>query len=228
MYSFKKMMLSLLIGVMLFSFSNVGYCQNFRQGDRGDSVRKIQVSLSDQGYAVTTDGVFGPATEEAVREYEKKHGLDVDGIVGEEVQRALFGEMLAETKQPNFISEKGKAIVKAAQQYLGVPYVYGGASPEVGFDCSGFVYYVFAKHGISLPRTADDQALVGTTVAKSDLRPGDLVFFSADGYEINHVGIYVGNDEFIHANSEEEHCIDYDSMKRDYRVRAYAGAKRFV
>jgi cell wall-associated NlpC family hydrolase len=89
------------------------------------------------------------------------------------------------------------------------------------------VYYVFGKHGISLPRTADDQALVGRHVSVSELQPGDLVFFSADGYEINHVGIYVGNDQFIHANSEDE-LIDYDSMKRDYRVRAFAGATRLV
>ena len=221
-----KRMMSVLVLTAVLALPGIGFCQSFSQGDQGDAVRRIQQKLSDDGYAVVVDGVFGPAMEDAVREYEKKNGMAINGIADEEVQLALLGETLPEVKMPNFVSEKGEAIVKAAQQYLGVPYVYGGASPSEGFDCSGFVYYVFAKQGISLPRTADDQALVGMDV-NGELQPGDLVFFSADGYEINHVGIYVGNDEFIHANSEDE-LIDYDSMKRDYRVRAFAGAKRFV
>jgi len=222
-----KRILAVFVLTAVLAIPGMGSCQNFSQGDRGESVLKLQRVLCDNGYDVVADGIYGPAMEAAVREYEVKKGLAVDGIAGEAVQLALLGEVLPETKQPRIGSAEGSAIVKDAQQYLGVPYVYGGASPSDGFDCSGFVYYVFGKHGISLPRTADDQALVGRHVSVSELQPGDLVFFSADGYEINHVGIYVGNDQFIHANSEDE-LIDYDSMKRDYRVRAFAGATRLV
>lgn len=90
-------------------------------------------------------------------------------------------------------------VVAFATNYLGVPYVWGGTSPNPGFDCSGFVQYVYRHFGISLPRVASSQATVGTTVDKSNLQPGDLVFFKKPGREIHHVGIYVGNDSYIHA-----------------------------
>jgi cell wall-associated NlpC family hydrolase len=81
-----------------------------------------------------------------------------------------------------------------ALRYLGVPYVWGGATPT-GFDCSGLVMYVYAQLGISLPHFAAAQYSEGTPVARTDLQPGDLVFF--DG--LNHVGIYIGNGQLVHA-----------------------------
>ena len=81
-----------------------------------------------------------------------------------------------------------------AEQYLGVPYVWGGESPS-GFDCSGLVQYVYGKLGVHLPRTSYAQYNAGRHVGRSDLRPGDLVFFDALG----HVGIYIGGGRFIHA-----------------------------
>lgn len=94
----------------------------------------------------------------------------------------------------------GAQIVEKAKQYLGTPYVYGGASPS-GFDCSGFVYYVFGTFGISVGRTPAAQNGVGTYVAKSDLQPGDIVLFSGTGGSsgISHAGIYVGGGQFIHS-----------------------------
>jgi cell wall-associated NlpC family hydrolase len=85
-------------------------------------------------------------------------------------------------------------VVGIAMQYLGVPYVWGGASPS-GFDCSGLVMYVFSQVGISLPHSSYAQYGYGTAVSMSQLQPGDLVFF--DG--LGHVGIYVGGGNFIHA-----------------------------
>ena len=93
------------------------------------------------------------------------------------------------------LTTTGAQIVAVAQRYIGVPYVYGGASPS-GFDCSGLVQYVFNQVGISIPRVAVDQSKGGQAVSRDNLQPGDLVFF---GSPVSHVGIYIGNGQFINA-----------------------------
>ncbi len=90
------------------------------------------------------------------------------------------------------------AVVAYAANFLGTRYVWGGTSPS-GFDCSGYVQYVFKHFGIYLPRVAADQANVGTYVSRDQLQPGDLVFFKKDGRPVHHVGIYVGNNSYMHA-----------------------------
>ncbi|HET9323670.1 MAG TPA: NlpC/P60 family protein [Gaiellaceae bacterium] len=99
-----------------------------------------------------------------------------------------------ETALPPPPPAKFGGVVGIAMQYLGVPYVYGGASPS-GFDCSGFIMYVFAQVGVSLPHNAAAQYGYGTPVDRSQLQPGDLVFFNGLG----HAGIYIGGGSFIHA-----------------------------
>ena len=86
-------------------------------------------------------------------------------------------------------------VVGIAMQYLGIPYQWGGESPSTGFDCSGFTYYVFSRVGVSLPRTVSAQSGVGVSVSRSQMQPGDLVFFNGLG----HVGIYIGGNQFIHS-----------------------------
>jgi cell wall-associated NlpC family hydrolase len=86
-------------------------------------------------------------------------------------------------------------VVRYAKRFIGVRYVYGGSSPRAGFDCSGFVRYVYAHFGVSLPHSSYAQFDDGRRVSRGSLRPGDLVFF--DG--VGHVGLYVGNGRFIHA-----------------------------
>jgi hypothetical protein len=93
----------------------------------------------------------------------------------------------------------GADIVRAARDYLGVRYVWGGDTPRA-FDCSGFTRYVFARYGIGLPRTAHEQAAFGDAPFPGDLRPGDLLFFSG-GQGAQHIAIYVGGDTIIHASS---------------------------
>jgi cell wall-associated NlpC family hydrolase len=93
----------------------------------------------------------------------------------------------------------GTDIVRAARDYMGVRYVWGGDTPRA-FDCSGFTRFVFARYGITLPRTAHEQAAVGDAPFPGDLRPGDLLFFSG-GQGAQHIAIYVGGDTIIHASS---------------------------
>ncbi|AFQ43495.1 C40 family peptidase [Desulfosporosinus meridiei] len=125
------------------------------------------------------------------------------------------------TTQPT----KASAIISTGKQYLGVKYVYGGTTPA-GFDCSGFVQYVFAKHGITLPRVSRDQYKIGTSVSYSNLQPGDLVFFSlAKNGVVDHEGIYIGNGQFINAASSKGVTI---YTLGTYWQSAYVGAKRVL
>lgn len=118
-------------------------------------------------------------------------------------------------------------IVSIAQQYLGTPYVYGGSSPS-GFDCSGFTMYVFAQVGIKLPHGATSQLSYGTEVSRSDLQPGDLVFFQDYGAVASHVGIYIGGDQFIHASSSSgnSRCVTISSLTETYYANHYLTARR--
>jgi len=122
-------------------------------------------------------------------------------------------------------SSAAEKIIATAKRYIGVPYVWGGATPS-GFDCSGFVQYVFKAHGIMLPRTSKDQYRVGTYVSKANLKPGDLVFFNTSGSGVSHLGIYIGNNQFIHASSSKGVMIS--SLSNSYWSARYLGARRVL
>ncbi len=93
----------------------------------------------------------------------------------------------------------GNTVVETARHYLGVRYVLGGTTPKA-FDCSGFIRYVFALHGLALPRTAHEQAALGITPNEKKLEPGDLLFFYG-GQGAQHIAMYIGGDSIIHASS---------------------------
>ncbi len=120
----------------------------------------------------------------------------------------------------------GQTLVDTALQYLDIPYQWGGTGPEEGFDCSGLVYYCYAQHGRSINRTASTQYKQGESVARDALQPGDLVFFAGSGsWTISHVGIYMGDGQFVHASSGAGKVIvsELDSW---YYDTYYYGAKR--
>jgi len=100
--------------------------------------------------------------------------------------------------------------VPTAEQYIGVPYVYGGTSPRSGFDCSGFVQYVYGQNGVDLPRTSRQMAGSGVAVSTRALAVGDLLLFQQGG-RISHVAIYAGNGRFIHSSSSG-HGVRYDNF----------------
>ena len=121
-------------------------------------------------------------------------------------------------------TEKGNAIANSALLYQGIPYVWGGESIS-GFDCSGLVKYVCNKLGISVHRTSAEQfAYDGEYVLKSQLIPGDLIFFQDNGV-IHHVGIYIGDGKMVHAPHTGD-VVKVSSINSDYYMREYAGAKR--
>ncbi|MEL4106430.1 SH3 domain-containing protein [Oscillospiraceae bacterium WX1] len=122
-----------------------------------------------------------------------------------------------------------QVLVDFATQYVGYNYVYGGASPSSGFDCSGLVYYVFRHFDYNVNRTASSQFKNdGTSVKKADLQPGDLVFFSSNGgHSVTHVGIYIGNNKFVHASTPKIGVV-ISSLDSDYYTRVWYGAKRVM
>ena len=125
------------------------------------------------------------------------------------------------------IKPNGLAIAKFAssEEFLGLPYVYGGTT-KAGFDCSGFVQYIYSQFGIKLNRTASSQANQGVAVSRKDLFPGDLVFFNGNG----HVGIYIGDNKFVHSCNRGV-VITYlgnDAEVGTYYSDRYCGARRII
>ena len=211
------------LSAVLMCWFSVAGAEAFQIGDQGSEVAEIQGQLASIGYDVYADGDFGPATAEAVKSFQSSQGLEADGLIGPATYRALMGREIPQvTRGSNAIARR---IVSSSMAYIGVPYVFGGTSPG-GFDCSGYVRYVFAQAGIYLPRTADAQYEMGTPISTGELRPGDLVFFSTYDYGASHVGIYLGDGNFINASSSRGVAID--SLYSGYWGSCYIGARRVL
>lgn len=130
-----------------------------------------------------------------------------------------------------YISDsRAQTVVQAAKNELGVRYVFGGASPSTGFDCSGLVLYAYSQAGITLPHSAAQQSTKGTWVSRSDLKPGDIVFFDTDGghNNITHDGIYIGGGNFIQAESGSVMKVTETSLSNSYWSGAYMSARRLL
>lgn len=153
--------------------------------------------------------LFEAAMKESQAQLDETLAL-IDSYTGGSSSRPNRGDSVVIPSNPTGID-----IVNYAKQFIGVPYVWGGSSPS-GFDCSGLTSYVYRQFGINIPRVADDQMHSGTYVPRSQLQPGDLVFFGSDGYAY-HVGIYVGNDSYLHAPQQGESVkISTMTYRNDY------------
>ena len=119
-------------------------------------------------------------------------------------------------------------VVDYALQFQGAPYSYGNASPEKGFDCSGFVKYVYDQNGVHLPRTVKEMANALTPVPNDKIHSGDLVFFNTSGDSFSHVGIYTNGSNFIHAPSSKTGKVTVSSLKNNYWRERFIDARRPV
>lgn len=220
----KKFIKSMLLAcAFMLATPQLTSAAGYTVGDWGPQVREIQVKLQQHGYEISKlDGNFGPQTRAAVISFQKDVNITADGKVGKETYKKLLGKELPEL--PTGSAKLGD-LIGIAMRYRGVPYAFGGTTPY-GFDCSGFTRYVFEKVGISLPRMADEQYYSGTPVPKSQLIPGDLVFFETYEPGPSHCGIYIGNGQFIHSSSSMGVVVSsiYDPY---YWAPRYLGARRY-
>jgi cell wall-associated NlpC family hydrolase len=117
-------------------------------------------------------------------------------------------------------------IIQTAIDFLGVPYRFGGSDPS-GFDCSGLMQWVFARHGTALPREVRDQYRVGREVRLKDIQPGDLIFFETVSRGASHVGMVIGEGRFVHAPSSNG-AVRVEPYTANYWIRRFVGARRMI
>ena len=215
-----------VMSVILFLLPVWGYAAEvqFKEGDQGAEVASIQVKLKEKGYRITkADGKFAAETTKAVRGFQSSQKLKANGIVNKDTYLKLMGKDI--TVKVTTVNNKTTKILDTAQSFIGVPYKFGGVTPK-GFDCSGFVQYVFNKNAISLPRTADVQYKVGKAVLRSNLQQGDLVFFTTYEPGASHCGIYLEKGKFIHASSS--HGVMISQLDDSYWKTRYIGARQVI
>lgn len=149
---------------------------------------------------------------------------DMDALLAEKGLIGRLGEQLQQARDS--VGEHASQLVMNAMGFLGVPYKFGGNSAESGFDCSGFVRVVFEQSvGKVLPRRAADQAAATQEIDRSELKPGDLVFFNTMKQAFSHVGIYVGDGKFIHSPRSGSQ-VRVEDMRKTYWQQRFNGARR--
>lgn len=192
-------------------------------GMRSSEVMKLQARLKDLGfftYPMVTD-YFGTVTEESVEKFQKAYGLPVTGIVTNTVLAKISEAEKAQKQTPPTSSEITINIVANSAELIGVPYQWGGTTTK-GFDCSGFLQYVFAKEGVKLPRTVAEMWNVTSSVPAPEV--GDLVFFETYQEGASHAGIYIGNNQFVHSGSSSG--VTISNLTYKYWQDRYLGTKR--
>jgi cell wall-associated NlpC family hydrolase len=192
-------------------------------------IRAWWVVPVQRALGVPADGLYGPVSRGAVRAYQKRNGLIVDGVVGPQTLGALGirqasggggGGGGGEASAPG-PSSRGARVASIATRYLGIPYRWGGSSPSTGFDCSGFVMYLYRQVGVSLPHNAAMQYRHGRSVSRGSLRRGDIVFFNGLG----HNGIYLGGGRFIHSPNSGD-VVKISPLSGGWYSSRYVGARR--
>jgi peptidoglycan DL-endopeptidase CwlO len=187
-------------------------------------LEEIKVDTEKQLAQMKTDkdkqaGLIEQAKTERREQASKLYAIE------EEIDKIQDKIIALREAAPKYVPSRGSApissnsLVVYASNFLGTPYRWGGTTPS-GFDCSGFMKYVFAHFGVNLPRTSDGQFGVGQRISRDDLQPGDLVFFGAPGNP-HHVGMYVGNNYYIHSPQTGD-VVKISAMTR----RDYIGGRR--
>jgi len=186
---------------------------NLKLGDESPRVAEIQTRLQELGYyrGASQTNYYGTMMQQAVYNFQKANGMSMDGVCGESTQNAIFSDDAVSFD--DYIASGGveysardelvAELVQYAKRFIGCPYVWAGAGPSV-FDCSGYTMYVYKHFGYNFGHGCSVQSnALGAKLSVSQLLPGDIVFFDTNGghNSLEHVGIYIGNGDFVHASS---------------------------
>lgn len=194
-----------------------------------------------RGPSTDSDIIDGLVMNDQVTVLGEENGwykVSVNNIEGYIAKKYISDEEVSVTNRSSSIDRnfnisvnnailKSEELVDYAKQFLGYKYVTGGRTPSSGFDCSGFTEYVYKNFGYTLSTTSSMQATNGVEVSKEDLKLGDLVFFSYENKRIGHVGIYIGNNNFIHAANESKGVV-ITSLSNSYYEQNYVTARRII
>ena len=226
------------VAILQEKLQSIGYDISIIDGEFGNET-KAAVEQFQLDNNITVTGVVNNATWRALKSAKpvklKRVKSDNLSALGGEANDRLplpsggqtkfsdnklvpFGKLILNKQQAIAVLETGK-------KYIGVPYVFGGTTPK-GFDCSGFLQYIFKENGITIPRLADEQYLLGKKAKTTELVAGDLVFFTTYEAGASHCGIYVGNGEFLHTSSSRG--VRIDSLNNVYWAPRFYGAKKIV
>lgn len=214
-------------------------------GMQNKDVKVVQTALAYFGYYEgNIDGIYGPLTKQALEQAEIEHDIDLIQEVTVDSLQTMYEEVEEEqvaasanqnvTESPEKTSNEASSppievettssngdVVQIAQNYIGTPYVWGGTSPS-GFDCSGFIQFVFSEEDQTIPRTVSEMWNFSTPVDQPSV--GDLVFFETYKAGPSHAGIYIGDGKFIHAG--ESRGVEISNLDQDYWKQRYLGAQR--
>lgn len=213
--------------------TSAGYSRVLRYTMSGADVKNLQDDLKTLGYLKinNTTNYFGTMTVNALKAFQRANGLSADGSFGPQTRASLL-QALQGTSNPlpnrgdnTSTATKINAVVATAKSYIGVPYLMGGSTPRA-FDCSGYTQYVMKENGMSITRTASSQYNEGSSVSRSNLQRGDFVFFQTYKAGASHVGIYLGNDDFISATSSSG--VRITRLTDNYWNSRYIGARRII
>ncbi|RZT21499.1 peptidoglycan-binding protein [Fictibacillus sp. BK138] len=192
-------------------------------GVTGPEVKQLQTRLKNLGfftYPMITD-YFGAVTEESVEKFQKTYGLPVTGIVTKAVLDKMTEVEKQKSETPKTSDQITINVIANAAELMGTPYVWAGTTPQ-GFDCSGFLQYVYAKEGVKLPRTVAQ--MWDATSSVSEPAVGDLLFFETYTTGPSHAGIYLGNNQFVHAGTSTG--VTISNLNYAYWQDRYLGSKR--
>jgi peptidoglycan hydrolase-like protein with peptidoglycan-binding domain len=192
-------------------------------GSKGPEVMQLQTRLKNLGYftyPMITD-YFGTVTEESVEKFQKENGLPVTGVVTNTVLNKITEVEKTKGQTPKTSDQITINVIANAAELMGVPYQWGGTTTK-GFDCSGFIQYIFAQEGVQLPRTTAQ--MWNATISVSQPAVGDLVFFETYTDGPSHLGIYIGNNQFVHSGSSTG--VTISNLDYKYWQDRYLGTKR--